>query len=67
MKGVITSICTPTSYMRSLRGAFTRAKQGGPTQLYGLKSHDWRKALQVIFSTFLQLSCAHHLKICAKP
>ena len=53
MKGVITSIRTPTGYMRSLRGAFTRAKQGGPTQLYGLKSHDWHKVLQVTFAAFV--------------
>ena len=53
MKGVITSICTPTGYMRSLRGAFTKAKQGGPTQLYGLRSHNWHKVLQVPFATFL--------------
>ena len=53
MKSVITSIRTPIGYMRSLRGAFTRAKQGGPTQLYGLKSHDWHKVLQVTFAAFL--------------
>ena len=45
MKGVITSIHTPTSYMHSLRGAFTKTKQGGPTQLYRLKSQDWHKVL----------------------
>ena len=53
MKGVITSIRTPTGYMRSLRGAFTKTKQGGPTQLFGLKSHDWHKVLQVTFAAFL--------------
>ena len=53
MKGVITSICTPIGYMCSLRGAFTKTKQGGPTQLYGLKSHDWHKVLQVTFAAFL--------------
>ena len=45
MKGVITSICNPTGYMCSRKGAFIRTKQGGPTQLYGLKSHDWHKVL----------------------
>ena len=48
MKQVIASIRTPTGYMRSLKGAFTKIKKGGSTQLYGLKSHDWHKILQVI-------------------
>ena len=47
VKGVIASIRTPTGYMRSLKGAFTKTKKGGATQLYGLKSHDWHKMLQV--------------------
>lgn len=47
MKQVIASIRTPTGYMRSLKGAFTKTKKGGSTQLYGLKSHDWHKMLQV--------------------
>ena len=45
MKGVMASIRTPTSYMHSLKGAFTKTKKGGSTQLYGLKSHDWHKML----------------------
>ena len=53
MKGVIASIRTPTGYMRSLKGAFTRTKKGGSTQLYGLKSHDRHKMLQVIASNSL--------------
>lgn len=50
MKGIIASIRTPTGYMRSLKGAFTKTKKGGSTQLYGLKSHDWHKMLQVTTS-----------------
>ncbi|KAI5061146.1 hypothetical protein GOP47_0023651 [Adiantum capillus-veneris] len=34
--------------MRSLKGAFTKTKKGGSTQLYGLKSHDWHKILQFV-------------------
>ncbi|KAI5083546.1 hypothetical protein GOP47_0003289 [Adiantum capillus-veneris] len=49
VKGTIASIRTPTGYMRSLKGAFTKAKKGGSVQLYGLKSHDWHKMLHVIF------------------
>ena len=58
MKGVMASIRTPTGYMRSLKGAFTKTKKGGSTQLYGLKSHDWHKMLQVT-SQSLQLFHAH--------
>lgn len=54
VKGVISSIRTPTGYMRSLKGAFTKQKKGAKKeasqsygQLYGLKSHDWHKMLQV--------------------
>ena len=43
-----------------------KTTQEGPTQLYGLKSHDWYKVLYVSFVAFVQLSCAHHLKICAR-
>ena len=58
MKGVMASICTPTGYMRSLKDAFTKTKKGGSTQLYGLKSHDWHKMLQVTRLIF-QLFYAH--------
>ncbi|KAI5084158.1 hypothetical protein GOP47_0000327 [Adiantum capillus-veneris] len=34
--------------MRLLKGAFTKTKKGGSTQLYGLKSHDWHKILQFV-------------------
>ena len=52
MKGVMASIRTPTGYMRSLKGAFTKTKKGGSTQLYGLKSHDLHKMLQVTSHIF---------------
>ena len=45
MKHVIASIRTPTGCMQSLKGAFTKTKKGGSTQLYGLKSLDWHKIL----------------------
>ena len=67
MKGAITSTCTPIGYMHLLKGAFKKTKQGAPTQLYRLKSHDWHKMLQVQFVAFLQLSWAHYLKICVEP
>lgn len=42
------SLQTPMGFMRSLKGAFTKTKKkGGTSQLYGLKSHDWHKVLQV--------------------
>ena len=58
MKGFMASIRTPIGYMRSLKGAFTKTKKGGSTQLYGLKSHDWHKMLQVT-SHLLQLFYVH--------
>lgn len=55
VKGVIASIWTPTGFMRSLKGAFTKTKKvGGTSQLYGLKSHDWHKMLQVSNIFFFQ-------------
>lgn len=47
VKDSIASFRTPTGYMRSLKGAFTKTKKRGSTQLYGLKTHDWHKMLQV--------------------
>ena len=47
VKENIASFWTPTGYMRSLKGAFTSTKKRGSTQLYGLKTHDWHKMLQV--------------------
>ena len=47
VKTVIKSFGTPTGYMRSLKGAFTKSKKRGSEQLYGLKTHDWHKMLQV--------------------
>ena len=44
---VINSFRTPTGYMRSLKGAFTKSKHRGSEKLYGLKTHDWHKILQV--------------------
>ena len=52
MKGVMASIRTPIGYMRSLKGAFTKTKKRGSTQLYGLRSHDWHKMLQVTSHIF---------------
>ena len=62
IKQVIASIRTPTGYMRSLKGAFTKTKKGGSTQLYGLKSHDWHKILQV--STLLYDLCLKFRVLC---
>ena len=56
-KQVIASIRTPTGYMRSLKGAFTKAKKGGSTQLYGLKSHDWHKMLHVNGLSLITFIC----------
>ena len=47
VKQAITTLRTPTGCMRSLKGAFTTTKKRGVEQLYGLKSHDWHKMLQV--------------------
>lgn len=47
VKQAITTLRTPTGFMRSLKGAFTTTKKRGVEQLYGLKSHDWHKMLQV--------------------
>ena len=44
---MIKSFCTPTGYMQSLKGAFTKLKHRGSKKLYGLKTHDWHKMLQV--------------------
>ena len=52
VKGEISSFRTPTVYMRSLKGVFTKTKKRGSTQLYGLKTHDWHKMLQVCFPLF---------------
>ena len=53
VKTVIKSFRTPTGYMRSLKGAFTKSKKRGSEQLYGLKTHDWHKMLQVWMTSFL--------------
>ena len=47
VKGSIALFCTPTGYMRSLKGCFTKKKKKGSTKLYGLKTYDWHKMLQV--------------------
>jgi hypothetical protein len=47
VKEMITTIRTPTGYMRCLRGAFSKQRRKGVEQLAGLKSHDWHKMLQV--------------------
>lgn len=50
VKDRLASIRTPTGFMRSLKGAFTSTKKRGSTKLYGLKSHDWHKMLQVLLN-----------------
>ena len=58
VKHSIGSIRTPTGFMHSLKGAFTTTKTKGSTKLYGLKSHDWHKMLQVfILCTFTLKAC----------
>ena len=52
VKGEIASFRTPIEYMRTLKGALTKTKKRGSTQLYVLKSHDWHKMLQVCFPLF---------------
>ena len=47
VQGVIASIRTPTGCMRSLKGAFSKPTKKGKTNIYGLKTHDWHKMLQV--------------------
>ena len=54
VKDQIASFRTPTGVMHSLKGAFTKTKKKGATQLYGLKTHDWHKMLQV-YSNFSYL------------
>lgn len=40
VKDQIASFLTPIGITHSLKGAFTKIKKKGATQLYGLKTHD---------------------------